>query len=85
MRLEEKPMFKKPIVPWHETERACFFLIIVMFLFFLIGFFGTSVSLEETDYREFVWMPILLMVLSGIVIISTSIRLIKRYINRLSK
>ena len=85
MRLEEKPMFKKIIVPWYETERAFFFFIIIMFIIFLFGFSGILVSQEEGDYREFIWTPILLVVLSGAGIVSTSIRLIKRYIQRHSK
>lgn len=85
MRLEEKPMFKKIIVPWYETERAFLFFILVMFIIFLFGFTGILVSQEEGGYREYVWTPVLLVVLSGICIISTSIRLIKRYIQRYSK
>jgi hypothetical protein len=85
MRLEQKPMFKKRIVPWYETERAFFFFIVVMFIIFLFGFAGILVSQEEGDYREYVWTPVLLVVLSGTCIISTSIRLIKRYVERYSK
>ena len=85
MRLDEKPLFKKIIVPWYATERVCFFLIIVMFFVFLFGFAGISVAHESAIYRAYIWVPVLLVVLSGMVIISTAIRLINRYAGRLSK
>lgn len=85
MRLEEKPMFNKKIVPWYETERAFLFFIVVMFVIFLFGFTGILVSQEEVDYRDYIWMPVLLVVLSGAGIVSTSVRLIKRYIQQHSK
>ncbi len=85
MRLEEKPIFKKKIVPWYETERFFFLLIVVMFIIFLFGFVGILVSQEETEYHDYIWMPVLLVVLSGTGIVSTSVRLIKRYIQRHSK
>jgi hypothetical protein len=85
MRLDEKPMFKKIIVPWYATERACFFLILIMFFLFLFGLAGLSVANENNAYRAYIWVPFLLAVLSGAVIISTTVRLISRYMRRLSK
>jgi len=85
MRLDQKPLFKKIIVPWYETERACFFVIVAMFLVFLFGFAGISVVYEKTEYNDYIWAPVFLVVLSGAVIVSTTIRLIKRYIQRFSK
>ena len=85
MRLDEKPLFKKAPVPWYETERACFLLIIAMFILFLFGFAGVSVAYENAEYGEYLPMPVLLIILSGTIIVSTVVRLIRRYIERLSE
>jgi len=79
MRFDEKPIFRKIIVPWYDSETICFLLILFMVLVFLFGIVGLSVSSEIVEYNDFIWMPILLIVLSGWVIVSTVIRLIKRF------
>jgi len=79
MRPDEKPIFRKIIVPWYDAETICFIVILFMVLVFLFGMVGLSVSGEIAEYNDFIWMPILLIVLSGWVIVSTVIRLIKRF------
>jgi len=50
-----------------------------MVLVFLFGIAGLSVSSEIVEYNDFIWVPILLILLSGWVVVSTMIRLIKRF------
>ncbi|MFC1825842.1 hypothetical protein ACFLYZ_00430 [Thermodesulfobacteriota bacterium] len=85
MRLDKNPMFRKAIVPWYDSETACFIVIVLMAFIFMFGFAGTSVAHENAAYQEYIWVPVLLMVMSGWVIVSTTIRLIKRYAYRYSK
>jgi len=85
MRIDQNPLFRKVIVPWYDSEAACFIVIFFMFLIFLFGFAGISVARENIEYHEHVWIPVLLVVMSGGIIISTTIRLIKRYARRFSK
>ena len=79
MRLDEKPIFRKIIVPWYDSEIACLLMILFMVLVFLFGIAGLSVSSEVVEYNDFIWVPILLILLSGWVVVSTMIRLIKRF------
>ncbi len=79
MRFDEKPIFRKIIVPWYDSETACLLLILFMVLVFLFGIVGLSVSSEIVEYNDFIWVPILLILLSGWVVVSTMIRLIKRF------
>ncbi len=79
MRFDEKPIFRKIIVPWYDSETACLLLILFMVLVFLFGIAGLSVSSEIIEYNDFIWVPILLILLSGWVVVSTMIRLIKRF------
>jgi hypothetical protein len=56
-----------------------------MFLVFLFGVAGILASRENIEYHDHIWVPVLLVIMSGGVIISTIIRLIKRYSRRFSK
>ncbi len=79
MRFDEKPIFRKIIVPWYDSETACLLMILFMVLVFLFGIAGLSVSSAVVEYNDFIWVPILLILLSGWVVVSTMIRLIKRF------
>ena len=85
MRIDHSPLFRKVIVPWYDSEAACYIVIFFMFIVFLFGVAGISASRENIEFHEHVWVPVLLMVMSGGVIISTTTRLIKRYSRRFSK
>jgi hypothetical protein len=85
MRIDQNPLFRKVIVPWYDSETACYIVIFFMVLVFLFGFAGISATRENIAYHEYVWVPVLLVLMSGGVIISTTIRLIKRYSRRFSK
>jgi hypothetical protein len=85
MRIDQNPLFRKVIVPWYDSEAACYIVFFFMFLVFLFGFAGISAARENIAYHEHVWAPVLLVVMSGGVIISTTIRLIRRYSRRFSK
>jgi hypothetical protein len=85
MRIDQNPLFRKVIVPWYDSRTACYIVIFFMVLVFLFGFAGISATRENIAYHEYVWVPVLLVLMSGGVIISTTIRLIKRYSRRFSK
>jgi hypothetical protein len=56
-----------------------------MLIVFFFGVVGISVARENEEYHEYVWIAVLLVVMSGGVIFSTIIRLMKRYARRYSK
>lgn len=85
MRYDEKPIYRKLIVPWYDTQKICLVLIVLMFLVFLFALAGVSVAGEYPQHRTKIWLPILLLVMSASVIISTAFRLIKRIRYRFSK
>jgi hypothetical protein len=85
MRIDQNPLFRKVIVPWYDSLSACYAVIFFMVLVFLFGFAGISASRENLTFHEHVWVPALLVLMSGGVIISTTMRLIKRYSRRFSK
>ena len=85
MRLDQYPVFRRVIVPWYDSEMACLILIVLMSLVFILGFAGLSVAQENEIFQGYLWVPVLVMLLSGIVVASITVRLIKRYLHRYSK
>ena len=85
MPLGQNPLFRKIIAPWYDTEKACYTVIVFMLLVFLFGITGILEASEKTEYNEYIWMPVLLVAMSTGVIVSTSIRLIKKYLYWFSK
>lgn len=85
MRIDPNPVFRKSIVPWYDSEAVCIGVIVFMLIVFLFGSFGISVARENVEYHGYVWIAVLLVVMSGGVIFSTTIRLIKRHSRGYSK
>ena len=79
MQLDQNPVFRKVIAPWYDSEMACWIVIMGMAAVLFFGLTGISVSNQMPEYREHLWVPVLLVVMSGWVILSTASRLIKRY------
>ena len=79
MRYDQKPVHRKLIVPWHDTETTCLLIIVFMLAVFLFAIAGISVAGESVAHRDKIWLPILLLILSASVIISTAVRLVKRF------
>jgi hypothetical protein len=80
--LDYQSEHRKTITPWYDSEAACLVMIILMFFVFMFGYIGLTLARETTIYRGHSWVPILLMSASGIIIVSITIRLTKRYIIR---
>jgi hypothetical protein len=85
MRYDQKPVHRKIIVPWYDSETACLGMILIMVLVFLFALAGISVAGESAEHHHKIWLPILLLITSGIVIISIAVRLFKRFRHRYNK
>jgi len=81
MSLDPNPVFRKVIVPWYETKEVCYTLIIFMTLVLLFGGTGVSVALMTPSYHTYLWVPLLLIILSLVVIISSIRQLISFYLD----
>jgi uncharacterized membrane protein len=85
MRIDQNPLFRKTIISWYDSEAVCIGLIIFMIFVFFFGVIGISVARENGAYQGYVWIAVLLVVMSAGVIFSTTFRLIKRHSRRYSK
>lgn len=82
MPTDKSPFFRKAIIPWYHSKKAYAAAIAFMLLIFLFGLAGISVARENLQFNGFVWVPIILVVLSGGIILFNIIRLIRRHAAR---
>ena len=85
MLYDQNPVHRKLITPWYDSRTVCLVVILSMLLVFLFALVGFFLAWENSLYREMIWLPALLALLSGIVILSTTVRLIKRWKHRYAK
>ena len=79
MRLDQNPIYRKQIIPWYDSDLACFILIVLMIFTALFGTVGITVARGQPDYHPFVWVPVVTVALSAGVAVSAALRIIKRY------
>lgn len=85
MPSKKDPVFRKAVIPWYRSRKVYIFAIIFMLLVFFFGIAGISVAREIEAYSGYIWVPVLLVVMSTVMIITTAYRLIKRYTTRKSE
>ena len=73
------PVFRKAANPWYQSKMEYGLTITFMLLALLFGLVGISVTREIEQYHDYVWVPVVLVVLSTGVMISAIIRLIRRH------
>ena len=76
---DNTPVFRKPITPWYHSKPAYIIVILVMLAVFFFGIAGLRVAREVAAYGDYIWVPILLMILSGGIVVTVTIRLIQSY------
>lgn len=85
MLYDQNPVHRKLITPWYDSRMVCLVVILSMLLVFLFALVGVFLAWENSLYLKMIWLPALLALLSGIVILSTSVRLIKRWKHRYTR
>ncbi len=82
MRLDQNPVHRKVIVPWYDSDTACYFVLGLMLMVLVFGVIGLWVAFETDQYRSCVWFPVCLVVMSAGVMLSLIGRLIRRYLSQ---
>jgi uncharacterized integral membrane protein len=85
MSQDKNPVFRKAIIPWYDSGRTCWILIGFLLVVILFGFAGIDEALETPSFAGYVWVPLVLVILGLGVIGSILIRLMRRYLDRLSR
>lgn len=79
MRLTQNPLFRRTITPWYDSDAACITVLVFTFLVAGFSFVGINVAEGDAAFRSYVWLPMLLLLLSLAVCASTLIRLVQRF------
>lgn len=79
MPSDKSPVFRKAIIPWYHSKKAYGLNIALMSLVLLFGLAGISVARANIQFNDYIWVPVVLVVLSGGIIIFNIIRLIRRH------
>lgn len=85
MLLEESPVFRRSFVPWYDSAAACLITILFLDGIFLFSAAGISIARTAPEFHRHIWVPIVLLAASGGLMLSISIRLIRRYLNRIRR
>jgi hypothetical protein len=82
MKLDQNPSFRRVLLPWYDSDLFCIIISIFMALVFGFSGVGFRVALEQDEYQGHCWVPLVLMVLSGIVLAINLIRVLTRMVRR---
>jgi hypothetical protein len=82
LKLDQNPVFRKIIVPWYDATPVCLLAIVTLLALALFGMMGMAIALEDAAYRNMAWVPLLITVLSLLVVILITRRLVMRVIHR---
>lgn len=85
MPSNKSPVFRKEIIPWYNSNTAYIIMIVFLLLVLLFAIVGILVTRDDPAYNSYVWVPIILLVLSSGIIITTIARLLKRYTRKSAK
>ncbi len=78
MRAGKTPLFRKAIVPWYDSDAVCYSVMALMTVVLFFSVFGVVAAGEVPEYRGNAWVPLLLLMMSLGVLISTVTRLVRR-------
>ena len=84
MRLDSNPIHRREIIPWYDSDAAGFVMIALMTASLLFGTVGIVVARQNPAYHGYTWVPAVVIVMSGGIVVSTAVRMIKRYMRRIA-
>jgi|GEM_PF-173733 hypothetical protein len=82
MSLNERPVFRRILTPWYDSDTTCLVVVAVMGAALVFGLAGILTVFEIQSYRRFAWIPLLVSLLSGGVLVSTTTRMTIRHVQR---
>lgn len=82
MSTDQDSIHRKEILPWYESASTHAAFAVMMFLVFIFGTLGIIEAYDTIIYIDYVWVPVLLMFMSGVMLIAAVIRLVRKYIHQ---
>jgi len=85
MRQDKSPVFRQAIIPWYDSSRVCWVLIGFLTAVVIFGGAGIDEALGTEAFTAYAWVPLLLVILGLGVIGAILVRLMRRYLDSLSR
>ncbi|MBW2368206.1 MAG: hypothetical protein JRH15_10000 [Deltaproteobacteria bacterium] len=85
MRLEQPPLFRRVFIPWYAADIACLLTAGFAVMVILFAAIGVSAAFAVTQYVDFVWVPVSLILLGLLLLLSVIFRLLRRHSYRFLK
>ena len=85
MKREKSPVFRRAIIPWYDSDRVCWIVVGLMLAIAVFSGIGLSVALDRPAFNNYFWLPLLLLLLSTGIVVSTLIRILRRFVDRISR
>jgi formate-dependent nitrite reductase membrane component NrfD len=85
MTREKSPVFRRAIIPWYDSDRVCWIVVGLMLAIAVFSGIGLSVALDSPAFNNYFWLPLLLLLLSTGIAVSTLIRILRRFVDRISR
>jgi hypothetical protein len=85
MLLDPKPVYRKVILPWYDSDIVCFATLLFAGFVLFFGFCGIQAAYETVAYRDYVWIPGLMIAMDLVVYVSIAFRLINRNVQRIDR
>lgn len=82
MKLQKNPSFRQVATVWHDSDSFCFIMSVFAAVVFYFSLAGIGVALESPAYKSHSWVPITLMLLSGILMTTNFFRMLRRIVRR---
>ena len=82
MLLDAKPVYRKVIIPWYDSDIVCIATLIFAGFVLFVGVCGIHVAYETPGNRPYLWIPGLVFAMGLAIFLSIGIRLIYRYAQR---
>ncbi|RJQ76205.1 MAG: hypothetical protein C4519_14935 [Desulfobacteraceae bacterium] len=82
MCLDTNPLFRKANAPWYDGNTACAIVMAAMLVLCLFGWAGIAVARTHPSYHAYIWVPFILLMLSLLVGVSVTFRLLRRCYDR---
>lgn len=78
MQVSKNPWFRREEPPWYRKALVYLFVFLVLPVVIFLGVVGIDVAAGEKQYREYLWLPGLLVFCAVLLFSAAVLRLIRR-------
>ena len=78
MKLDPTASYRTRITPWHDSDPACWILVLFSSVVFFFSLIGIDAASGSPEYRACLWMPLILGGLALFILINVLVRMANR-------